>query len=67
MLVGSRSMVKGYKDPDLNIAYRKSQVASAITFGAKMNFAKLRTSNNILVAWRLRFDLNLSVLRLNQS
>ncbi|CAK9110935.1 unnamed protein product [Durusdinium trenchii] len=33
---------------------KKAKVASAMTFGAKVNFAKLRGSSNIRIIWRLR-------------
>ncbi|CAK9076905.1 unnamed protein product, partial [Durusdinium trenchii] len=33
---------------------KKAKVQSALTFGAKMNFVKIRSSHNIQIAWRLR-------------
>ena len=33
-----------------------SQAPSAMSFGAKMNMAKIRANNNIKVIWRLRHD-----------
>ena len=39
------------------------QAGNALTFGAKMDFAKLRTCNNVNIIWRLRLDK----LGLNQN